>query len=79
MRHASGCQATCDPFRGPGAGPASRESTIPCAARLRGREPVTVRFATFNVEDLFARPRAFNQATWAQVGRSLTQSVSSIR
>jgi hypothetical protein len=27
---------------------------------------MTVRFASFNVENLFARPRAFNQATWAQ-------------
>lgn len=27
---------------------------------------MTVRFATFNVENLFARPRAFNQATWEQ-------------
>jgi hypothetical protein len=26
---------------------------------------MTVRFASFNVENLFARPRAFNQATWA--------------
>jgi hypothetical protein len=26
---------------------------------------VTVRFASFNVENLFARPKAFNQATWA--------------
>jgi len=25
-----------------------------------------VRFASFNVENLFARPRAFNQATWAE-------------
>jgi hypothetical protein len=25
-----------------------------------------VRFASFNVENLFARPRAFNQTTWAQ-------------
>ena len=27
---------------------------------------MTVRFASFNVENLFARPRAFNQTTWAQ-------------
>jgi hypothetical protein len=27
---------------------------------------MTVRFASFNVENLFARPRAFNQNTWAQ-------------
>jgi len=27
---------------------------------------MTVRFASFNVENLFARPRAFNQATWAE-------------
>jgi DNA-binding transcriptional ArsR family regulator len=27
---------------------------------------VTVRFAPFNVENLFARPPAFNQATWAE-------------
>jgi hypothetical protein len=26
---------------------------------------MSVRFASFNVENLFARPRAFNQATWA--------------
>jgi endonuclease/exonuclease/phosphatase family metal-dependent hydrolase len=26
---------------------------------------MTVRFASFNVENLFARPRAFNQTTWA--------------
>lgn len=27
---------------------------------------MTVRFASFNVENLFARPRAFNQTTWAE-------------
>jgi hypothetical protein len=27
---------------------------------------VTVRFASFNVENLFARPRALNQTTWAE-------------
>lgn len=27
---------------------------------------MTLRFASFNVENLFARPRAFNQETWAQ-------------
>jgi endonuclease/exonuclease/phosphatase family metal-dependent hydrolase len=27
---------------------------------------MTVRFASFNVENLFTRPRAFNQATWAK-------------
>jgi hypothetical protein len=27
---------------------------------------MTVRFASFNVENLFARPRAFNLDTWAQ-------------
>ena len=27
---------------------------------------MTVRFASFNVENLFARPRALNQTTWAQ-------------
>jgi hypothetical protein len=27
---------------------------------------MTVRFASFNVENLSARPRAFNQATWAE-------------
>ena len=30
------------------------------------RSAMTVRFASFNVENLFARPRAFNQTTWAQ-------------
>ncbi len=37
------------------------------SARMRevgGDGPV--RFALFDVENLFARPRAFNQATWAQ-------------
>ena len=37
------------------------------SARVRrsrlGRLAVTVRFASFNVENLFARPKAFNQAT----------------
>ena len=27
---------------------------------------MTVAFASFNVENLFARPRAFNQPTWAK-------------
>lgn len=27
---------------------------------------MTVRFGAFNVENLFARPRAFNQETWQQ-------------
>jgi endonuclease/exonuclease/phosphatase family metal-dependent hydrolase len=27
---------------------------------------MTVRFASFNVENLFARPKAFNQTTWAE-------------
>jgi hypothetical protein len=27
---------------------------------------MTIRFATFNVENLFARPRALNLATWEQ-------------
>jgi hypothetical protein len=27
---------------------------------------MTIRFASFNVENLFARPKALNQETWAQ-------------
>src|SRR5688572_14033052 len=27
---------------------------------------MSIRFASFNVENLFARPRAFNQTTWAE-------------
>jgi endonuclease/exonuclease/phosphatase family metal-dependent hydrolase len=34
---------------------------------------MTVRFASFNVENLFARPRAFNQATWAE-GRPILEA-----
>ena len=34
---------------------------------------MTVRFASFNVENLFTRPRAFNQTTWAQ-GQPILQA-----
>ena len=34
---------------------------------------MAVRFASFNVENLFARPRAFNQATWAE-GRPILEA-----
>jgi hypothetical protein len=31
-----------------------------------GRWPMTVRFASFNVENLFARPKALNVLDWAK-------------
>jgi endonuclease/exonuclease/phosphatase family metal-dependent hydrolase len=37
---------------------------------------MAVRFASFNVENLFARPRAFNQTTWAE-GRPILEAFAS--
>ena len=38
-----------------------------------------VRFATFNLENLFARPKVFNLATWAEGEPILKASRSSTR
>ena len=35
---------------------------------------MSVRLATFNMENLFSRPLAMNQATWAEAGRRLRPS-----
>src|SRR5881296_1014412 len=51
----------------PPSAPLDRRSTIrPAVPAVHPEGVGPMRFASFNVENLFARPRALNQTTWAE-------------